>query len=174
MWPATQSILVLMTILCLGVAVVTDIADRIIPNRLVLIVLCADCGLRLLAGAGSFAVSALLAVIVLLGLGGLAAYDFVGWGDAKLIAAVTFAVPASHVAGLLLAITIAGGGLGCLYLILRRVVRRRVLTASAPNTGAFGALRRGAARECARIRANEPMPYAVAVLGGVVYGLAMG
>jgi Flp pilus assembly protein protease CpaA len=172
MWPMAQSILLLIVILCLGVAAVTDIADRIIPNRLVLIILGCCAAVRLLSEAGSLAVSVLLGVIVLFVLGGLAAYDFVGWGDVKLIAAVTFAVPASQVAELLLAITISGGGLACLYLIIRTGLRRGVVPVAAGETGIFGAIRGLAFREGARIRANEPMPYAVAVLSGVAYGLA--
>jgi Flp pilus assembly protein protease CpaA len=40
-------------LVCLSVAVATDIADRIIPNRLVLLVLCSSIALRLLSDRGA-------------------------------------------------------------------------------------------------------------------------
>ena len=116
------------------------------------------------------------AVAVLGVVGLLAAYDLLGWGDAKLITAVTFAVPADHVIALLFAITLAGGLLSCLYLILRFILRRAAVvpTAAEPAAGHLRTLRQLTDREGARIRANEPMPYALAVLAGVAFGLATG
>jgi prepilin peptidase CpaA len=155
-------------ILCaLAVAAAIDVADRIIPNRLVLIVLGCGVCLRLASGLGLTWVSLLGALAVLLMLGTLAHFDLVGWGDVKMIAAVTFAVPPARVLPLLFAIVMAGGLLACLYFTLRRRLRR-----TKPLAVRSGCLHALAGREQARIRANEPMPYALAILAGVAYGLA--
>ncbi len=158
---------------CLGVAAATDLGSRIIPNRLALLVLCFGLGLRLLPGSAPLGVSLLSALVVLSGLGLLASYDLIGWGDAKLITAVTFAVPPDRVVPLLLAITIAGGLLSCLYLLARLVLRQVMsgLSYATPGADPTWSLRRFVQREGARILANEPMPYALAVLGGTLYGL---
>ena len=149
---------------CLMLAIATDLARRIIPNGLVLVVLGCGLGLRLVAGPWP-----LLASLC----GALAAYDLLGWGDAKLIAAVTFIVPVDLVIPLLLAIALAGGLLSCLYLTARFALRR-LAPFGRPALGEpdHGWTLRGLARrEGSRILANEPMPYAVAVLGGVAFGL---
>jgi prepilin peptidase CpaA len=152
----------------LAAAAAIDVAERIIPNRLVLIVLGCGLALRLLTGQGVPWASLLGGLAVLLALGTLAAFDLVGWGDVKMIAAVTFMVPAARVAPLLFAIVMAGGALACVYLIWRRVAR----VPAKPQAARGGVLRRMLGRENARIVANEPMPYALAILAGAVYGLA--
>ena len=114
---------------CLAVAVATDLENRIIPNRVTLLVLCCSLGLRLLPGAGPLWTSLLTALAVLGGLGLLATYDLIGWGDAKLIPALAFAVPPYRVVPLLLAITVTGGLLSCLYLAARHVLRHALARA---------------------------------------------
>jgi prepilin peptidase CpaA len=186
-----------MILACLSVAVATDLASRIIPNRLVLLVLCAGIALRLLSGPGSLWLGVLGPVAVLMTMALLASRDLVGWGDAKLIAAVSVAVPADRLPTLLLAIALAGGLLSCLYLASRYLLRRAPgpayalpgpVASSLPARGAdegsrvsllpsptwLSAIPRVAARERARILAGEPMPYAVAIAGGVLYTLATG
>lgn len=172
-WAAISWLLTAVILACLAVAVATDLESRIIPNRVVLLVLCCSLGLRLLPGAGPLWVS-LLSALALLGVLGLfATYDLIGWGDVKLITALTFAVPPYHVVPLLLAISLAGGLLSCLYLAARLVLRRAAPAPGLmdPDVDRAWWLRRLVRREGARILANEPMPYALAVLGGAVYGL---
>jgi prepilin peptidase CpaA len=105
----------------------------------------------------------------------LGANDLLGWGDVKLITAVTFAVPAGRVITLLFAITLAGGLLSCVYLAVRFALRRAATwpVDAASDAGRGWSLRRVAYREGARILANEPMPYAAAIFGGVACGLAI-
>ena len=159
---------------CAAVAVATDLESRIIPDRVALLVLCCGLGLQLLPGAGPLWASALSAFAVLCGLGLLAAFDQVGWGDVKLITALTFAVPPYRVLPLLLAITVTGALLGFFYLGARLVLRHAppTLIPAGPDGDRKWSLRRLVRREGTRILANEPMPYAVAVLGGAVYVLA--
>jgi len=173
-WSATTWTFTCLILACLLVAIVTDLRDRIIPNRLVVIVLGCSVGLRLLSGPGPFLMSLLCAIAVLTVLGGLAAYDFLGWGDVKLIAAVSFAVPADRVIALLFAITLAGGALSCIYLAIRFALRRTAAGRGQASSGGQSGLGQLVRREGIRILANEPMPYALAVLGGVTFGLATG
>lgn len=162
------------SMVCLSAAIVTDLTCRIIPNGLVIIVLGCGAGLRLESGWWPLAESLLSGGAVFAVAGLLAAYDLFGWGDAKLITAVTLIVPVDHVISLLLAIAVAGGLLACLYLAARFILRRT--SASPPQLAAESGnrwnLRQLMRREGARILANEPMPYAFAVLGGVAFGLA--
>ncbi len=97
---------------------------RIIPNRLVLLVLASGIALRLLSAPSPLWLGLLGPIAVLLALGLLASHNLVGWGDAKLITAVSVAVPADRLLTLLLAIALAGGLLSCLYLAARCVLRR--------------------------------------------------
>ena len=220
-WPTIAWIPEAMILACLSVAVATDLASRIIPNRLVLLVLCGGIALRLLSGPGPLWPSLLGPVAVLVTMGLLASRDLVGWGDAKLITAVSVAVPADRLPTLLLAIALAGGLLSCLYLTARCVLRRGPAAAYAlpgpvasflparqqdvdgrarpdhdegdgardcgdegcddgsrvglvPSPTWLSAIPRVAARERARILAGEPMPYAVAIAGGVLFTLATG
>jgi prepilin peptidase CpaA len=188
-----------MILACLPVAVATDVASRIIPNRLVLLVLACGITLRLLSGPSPLWPGLLGLGTVLVTMGLLAGRGFVGWGDAKLIAAVSVAVPADRLPTLLLAIALAGGLLSCLYLAGRSLLRRapRPLYAlpgpmasreadaagpatprhdrgSGPPSTWLSAIHRVASRERARILAGEPMPYAVAIAGGVLFTLATG
>jgi prepilin peptidase CpaA len=165
-------VLVLTVVACLLVAIVTDLTSRIIPNRIVLVVLACGLGLQAMAGPAVLMLSILCAMATLMALGVLGAYDLLGWGDVKLISAVTLIVPPNHVVGLVFAITLAGGLLSCCYLCIRLVLRHA--PPRAPSDGRTLALGRLARRESTRILGNEPMPYAFAILGGVAYGLAAG
>jgi prepilin peptidase CpaA len=118
------------------------------------------------------------AVTVLAFLSLLGAIDLLGWGDVKLIVAVTVVVPANRVIPLLVGIAMAGGLLSCLYLTVRFVLRRAARfpgnaarRVAEPDTWPLHSLVR---REFSRIVHNEPMPYALAIVGGVAYGLATG
>jgi prepilin peptidase CpaA len=172
-WSATMWVLVSLILACLSVAIVTDLANRIIPNRLVIVVLLCSMGVRMGAGPVALLASLLSATAVLAALGLLASNDLLGWGDVKLIAALTIAVPVTRVIPLLFAIVMAGGVLSCLYLAMRYALRDAAPTLNSAEleSGRRLAIRRLADREGARIRANEPMPYALAVLGGFAYAL---
>jgi prepilin peptidase CpaA len=159
---------------CLLVAVVTDVADRIIPNRLVLLVLFSSIVLRSLSGTGPLWPGLIGFVIILVALSLLAARNLIGWGDAKLIAAVSVAVPADRLLTLLFAVVLAGGLLSCVYLVSRFILRRAASPVALGRLDARWRLGRVAARERARIVAGEPMPYAVAIFGGVLYTLITG
>ena len=165
-----------MILACLSVAVATDLASRIIPNRLVLLVLCASVALRLLSEPGPLWLGLLGLVAVLVALSLLASRDLVGWGDAKLIAAVSVAVPADRL--LTTAARDCPGGrnpeLPLPRVPLHPATNRLSPGPALPASEMLPLLFRLADRECARIRAGEPMPYAVAIFGGVTYTLVTG
>ena len=165
-----------MILACLSVAVATDLASRIIPNRLVLLVLACGIALRLLSAPSPLWLGLLGPIAVLLALGLLASRDLIGWGDAKLITAVSVAVPPDRLLTLLMAIALAGGLLSCLYLACRFLLRRTTAPAGPawPAPERLSPLLQLASRERARILAGEPMPYAVAIFGGAVFTLATG
>ena len=151
---------------CLIAAALTDIADRLIPNRIVLVVMGVGLVLRSIDGPifplGSIAIWS----VTLLALGWLASRDVIGWGDAKMIPATTLLVSPHGVLRLLVSIAIAGGVLACGYLAARSILRaharsmpRRPIPLPARLAGLLE-------REGARILNGEPMPYAVAILGG--------
>jgi prepilin peptidase CpaA len=213
-WPTIAWLPEVLILACLSVAVATDLASRIIPNRLVLLVLCASIVLRLLSAPNPPWLGLLGPIAVLLALGLLASRDLVGWGDAKLITAVSVAVPPDRLLTLLFAIALAGGLLSCLYLAARFLLRRAPVAAYAlpgqvassvpdrqedvdgrarpghdegrgrgddggrvtllPLPTWLSAISRVVSRERARILAGEPMPYAVAIAGGVIFTLATG
>ncbi len=158
---------------CLLAAAATDFTDRIVPNRLVLAIMIAGIGMRLMSATSIWWLSVGVWAVTLAVLGSLATRNILGWGDVKLIAAVTLLVPPHKVLPLLVSIALAGGVLACLYLGARRLVRRRHASplplANPSRWTALGLLR----RESTRLRANEPMPYAVAVLGGVALQTAI-
>ena len=167
-------ILATMILICLGVATVTDLSARIIPNRMVLAVLACGVSLRLMSGPIPLLESLLCAIAVLGALSVLGAYDFLGWGDVKLISSVTFIVPLDRVIPLIFAVAMAGGVLSCIYLTVRFALRHAASlpVAVGPDVSRISVVRRLARQEGARILANEPMPYALAILGGVAYGLS--
>jgi len=149
---------------CLLAATMTDVMERLIPNRLVLAIVLSALVMRLSISPSLVWVSLIIlaATAVLLGL--LANRDLFGWGDVKLIAAVTLLFAPAAAVPLILAIAIAGGVLACCTLAARWVLRE-VQPPAVPRHGLAAVFD----RETARIRAHEPMPYAVAVLGGVVW-----
>jgi prepilin peptidase CpaA len=152
---------------CLIWAAGTDITRRIIPNRLVIVIMAAGLILRVLNGSRLLWASILIGILAIALLGLLASRMVFGWGDVKLVAAVTLLFPPELALSLLLNIALAGGLLACLYLVLRAMLPGH------PHPRRSAAYRHSLARvlaaECSRIRANQPMPYGVAILGGVTY-----
>jgi prepilin peptidase CpaA len=152
---------------CLLAAAAADVRDRLIPNRLVLAITIAGVALRLLAAPRLLWLSLMIWAAAVAVLGFLAGRDLLGWGDVKLIAAVTLLFPPEAAVPLVLAIAIAGGVLACCTLAVRRALGADRSPAK-PRRGLAGVLH----HEAARIRAREPMPYAVAVLGRVAWQTA--
>ncbi len=147
---------------------VTDLRDRIIPNTIPLII--AACGLALCLQGGSSrtGMNVAAAITVFLALGFLAHYGFMGGGDVKLISAVTLLVPPEQIGLLLIEIAIAGGLLSCGYVaagfVLTVFSRAKLQRQSSCNPE----LPRRSAHRCTAVAAGYPLPYALAVVGGVL------
>jgi prepilin peptidase CpaA len=164
-------IFLLISLVALCMAATIDLRHRIVPNRLVIVIAACGVGLRLWSAPGLTGFSLLAAALIVIALGRLAYHEWIGGGDAKLIGAVTLLVPLSGVGMLLLNIAIAGGLLSCAY-----VAARYTVTASPVPQPCAADVHRGKLRlqrllrgERRRIAGGEPMPYALAVLGGVIY-----
>jgi prepilin peptidase CpaA len=167
----TDVVLWLVAIIVLAIASVHDVRDRMLPNTLVLIVLGVAVGIRIGGGLAAAGLS-ILATAIVAALGYfLADRDYIGWGDAKMITAASLLVPPPIVVPLIFDIVIAGGLLGCVYVLVRICLRQGssvgfVIRESRPSDSKFGKFVRA---EMASIAAHEPMPYGVAILGGVSY-----
>ncbi len=156
-----------------------DFRHRIVPNRLVLVVALCGSGLRLWSAPGSIWLALLAAALLIGGLGLLAHREWIGGGDVKLIGAVSLLFRTVDLGELMLSIAIAGGLMGLVYLVVRSAITRK--TNVCPAEAAPAATEKSIEghivsgwgrlldRERMRIVADEPMPYAVAILGGVLF-----
>lgn len=164
---AVPSLQVTALVVVLGLAVVSDLRDRRIPNRLT--VWGGGCGLVLSALAvGGFPTSAVLGVLVSLGLSLPAfALGLVGAGDAKLLAAVGAFVGLGVLPSVLLYGALAGGVIGLASAVQRGTVIPVLL--NLPGTfkylATFG--RRGSPRTIQDPDART-IPYGVAIAVGAV------
>lgn len=150
----------------------TDLRLRIIPDRVSLLVAASGLTIAYVLGRDDIYASLIAFVLVFTGLCVLGYYDFVGGGDVKLISAVTLLVPSADVVVLLLEIALAGGLLSCAYLFARHRLKRELQSPSKAPVATrprWLTASNGLQQEAARIIAGEPMPYAFAILGGVVF-----
>jgi prepilin peptidase CpaA len=158
-------------VVMLVVAALHDVVARTVPNGIALAVaaagLVAQASLSLM-GAGHilFSIPAALVVFVLAAM--LWRRGLMGGADVKLFGASALLVPPLLVPSMVAAITIAGGGLAIVYLVTRRRLAR-------PGGGRpSGLLARAMRVERWRMRRGGPLPYAVAIAGGVVFVLSRG
>lgn len=151
----------------LGVAVI-DVRARRVPNRLSALV--AVIGLCSRAIGGGLAISLLAAVAVFAVLYIFWLRGWLGGGDVKLLAACVLAVPAGAVGDLLLAVSLSGGILALIYIVLRPAIRQ---AAPAPGRRAT-VLRRVLRIEGWRIRRGGPLPYACAIAAGCAFTIVTG
>jgi prepilin peptidase CpaA len=144
-----------------------DLKDRIIPNEYVGVVAASGISITLLFRPEQAPYSLLAAALVLFGLGLLSHFNLMGGGDVKLISATVLMVPPGDAGRLLITIALAGGLLSCIYLAARLALRGR----SVPKSSAAVEAGRNSggwfSNECARVAGGGPMPYALAILGGV-------
>lgn len=149
----------------------TDLKDRIIPNQYVGVVAISGLLISLVARPEQIWISLIAALSLLIGLGVLAHFGFIGGGDVKLIGAVVLLFPPDQIGRLLISIVLAGGLLSIGYLAARYIVRRRLARRPAPCAATGSGVRSSAGwffDERARIVAGGPMPYALAITAGVM------
>lgn len=142
-------------------AMMCDLKQRIIPDQLVLVVLCAGGALRLMANTISW-LTPVIGILVFLAMSFQAARNIVGGGDAKMMTAVTFLFPPERVAIMLMMIALAGGILGLAYLgagyALKACGWERATVTNRP-----GFLR----AEAARAMTGASLPFGIAIFAGV-------
>jgi prepilin peptidase CpaA len=102
-------------------------------------------------------------------LGILAHFGVLGGGDLKLISAAALLVPAGRVPLLLAEIALAGGALSAFYLAAGLILRRWPQLYRISGKSFSGGLGKWLKREGLRIARGYPVPYALAVLGGVTF-----
>src|ERR1700722_11329680 len=150
-------------------ATLYDVAVRIVPNGLSLIVAVAGLGMNTIDGQ-------LLAALFGGGLVFAATWDcwrrgWIGGGDVKLLSACAMLVPPASVPELVLGTAIAGGVLALIYLALARLMPRGATPRSAGLPRRAGLLRRVWHAERRRIRRGLSLPYACAITAGVALTL---
>lgn len=169
------AMLLIVGVAALFAAALIDFRCRIVPNRLVLAIAVCGVGRRLWSAPGLIWFDLLAAASIVVALGLLAHHGWVGGGDVKLIGAVTLLFPLSDVGALLLNISVAGGLIGCAYLAVRATATEILKPRVCPEDSqehtqvAIWGLENLLRSERRRIVAGEPMPYALAVVGGVIY-----
>ncbi len=168
------------SLLALAGSAVTDLRKRIIPDEFATLIAVCGLAMALRLGTGQASIALLAAFCVFCSLGVLAHYGAIGGGDVKLIAACCLLVQPDRIPLLLAEIALAGGVLSGGYLaggwLLRRWPRTRPETrpetrrppADAAQPSAF---RKWLRREGLRMAKGFPVPYALAVLGGVAVHL---
>lgn len=154
-------------LLALFVAAAHDLKDRIIPDALVVTVLCVGGALRLMSANPSW-LTPVIGILVFLAMSFQAARNIVGGGDAKMMTAVTFLFPPANVPIALVMIALAGGILSAAYLAAGYALRARGMS-TAPVPVRPGLLR----VEARRAAAGEPLPFAFAIVAGVVCTLLL-
>ncbi len=170
---STLMVALLWTLSLVGlfVAAVSDFRHRIIPNRLVM--LTAGCGatIRLVIDPRSIGLSIAIAAVLVLALGLAAHRQWIGGGDAKLVAAVTLLVPPGEITALLLIIAVSGGLLSGIYLVAHATARRRAFVAVAGGRSPLALSRREGMRraEIIQIAESRSIPYGVAIFTGAAF-----
>lgn len=152
-------------------AAVSDFRHRIIPNRLV--ALTAGCGIaiRLVTDPRAIGVSIGFAAATLLVLGLAAHRQWIGGGDAKLLAAVTLLVPAAEIMPLMLIIALGGGVVSGIYLLAHMMSRRPEFLAAAVGRAPLALSRQEGMRrsEIRRIAESRSIPYGLAIFAGTAF-----
>jgi prepilin peptidase CpaA len=162
---------VVVGVVMLVVAALHDVMARTVPNGVALAIAASGLVAQIsqsLMGAGHLLVSIPVALIVFVAAALLWRRGLMGGADVKLFAASALLVPPMLVPSLLASITIGGGLLALVYLVARRRMPR-------PEPGRPpGLFARVIRLERWRLRRGGPLPYAVAIAGGVVFVVSRG
>ena len=166
-------ILWMISLAALLVSAATDLKERIIPNELVVVIALSGVLLCLTMRPAQIWLSLVAAPLVFLALGLLCRYGAIAGGDVKLMAAATLLVPPGSIGELLARIALAGGFLSCLYLGASYMIRSAPSSRSdAVPENALSGVAEWARVESIRIASRKQVPYAVAILGGVIWYVA--
>ena len=152
-----QSAIVTLCMALLVAGSARDIAVRTIPDWTSLGLATIGVTLRLLEGTFIIGAAAAVAVFALAAL--CWRCGWLGGGDVKLLAACSLLVPPIQVPHLVLLTSLAGGAIACLYLVLGRLLPRRLTASPRP----IALIRRIGRAERWRIGKRASLPYGCAI-----------
>ncbi len=159
----------------LVVAALHDIVARTVPNGIAVAIAAAGVVAQAtlsLMGAGQLLISLPAAIAVFFLAALLWRRGLMGGGDVKLFGASALLVPPVLVPSMIMCATLAGGVLALIYLVARRRPSERL---ARPDCGRpLGLFARALRVERWRLRRGGPLPYAVAIAGGVVFVMSHG
>ena len=158
------------SLIALFLSAANDLKERIIPNELVLVIALSGLFLCLTMRPGQICLSLVAGALVFLALGVLCRCEAIAGGDAKLMTAVTLLIPPGDIGALLMGIALAGGVLSCVYLGASYMVRNSCgASGDALPGSAVSSVAEWARVETIRIASRKQVPYAIAILGGVIW-----
>jgi prepilin peptidase CpaA len=169
-WPGGAEA-ALVTVL-LTFAAWTDVATRIIPDRIAASVALIGVATRLLAGPNAFVASATVVLILSVLLVFLHARGAFGGGDVKLALAICLGLSPASMYRFIFVTAMAGGVLSLLHLMGRRILRGA--SPSPPPPRGASLLRRVFAAERWRIMRHGSLSYGVAIACGGIWALLNG
>lgn len=142
-----------------------DVAVRIIPDTISLLVVAIGTLVRALEGASALTLSVGTALLLFIMLLLVYSRGMIGGGDVKIMAALAVALSPLDSYRFVVATACAGGFLAIAYLLLSRKLH------AIPNLRPRSLLGRIAAIESWRIRRRGPLPYGVAIAAGGAFVL---
>jgi prepilin peptidase CpaA len=161
----------------LVVAALHDIVARTVPNGIAVGVaaagVIAQTALSLM-GVGQLLISLPVAVAVFFLAALLWRRGLMGGADVKLFGASALLVPPMLVPSMVMCATLAGGVLALIYLVARRRAPERLALALPGGGRRLGLFARAVRVERWRLRRGGPLPYAVAIAGGVLFVMSHG
>ncbi len=161
-------IIAILQVCLLLCAAMSDIAARIIPNRICALLAVAAIARLPFSDPSQLMVSVATTALLFAMLFLLYSRGYLGGGDVKLLGAVAIGLSFIALLQLLTAISLAGGVVALLHLALRRLPRPTL-----PPVGS-SFLRRVYAIERWRNLRRAPLPYGVAIAAGGIWALIIG
>jgi prepilin peptidase CpaA len=152
----------------LGLAAWRDFATRTIPDAVSLAIAFVGLATRLTDGWAAVGISVGVALLLFACLIPLHYRGLLGGGDLKLLTSVAFGLPPFASYRVLVAVVLAGGVLGIVYLVLRQLVARYRPAPQQPGRRR-STFMRIAAVEAWRIRRRAPLPYGLAIAAGTAF-----
>jgi len=155
-------------ILLLLAAAATDITARIIPNRICALLAILAVARLPFSDPSQLMLSIATTALLFAGLFHLCSRGFLGGGDVKLLSALAIGLSVASLLQLLTVMSLTGGVMALLHLVLRRLPRPALPQAGSPF------LRRIYAIERWRNLRGAPLPYGVAIAAGGIWTLIIG
>jgi prepilin peptidase CpaA len=146
-------------------AALHDVAARTIPNWVSLCLCGLGVLLRCLDGKNALLAGLSLGLLVFAVATFCWKRGWMGGGDVKLLSAAAIFVPPLHVGDMLIAVTLAGGVVGLIYLLGRSLLPRNVRPAGVRPRRLLARVLRVERRRLGR---GGPLPYASAIAAGTL------